>query len=172
MTESRQSRDCQVRDDESEALVLAGYAATMEAVQQFELALKNLAVQREDLPEGIDFDTAWNRVEKILRRPMGHLKDALPEGLTTRFPELKRIRNHLAHDMLVRWRFERNLELCDDREVVEGLIEVEREFRELQQQMSAVADQHLRDIGVTDTDMTRSDIREIVLGGEGPRNER
>ena len=142
---SRQDGD---EDAANQALVLVGYAATMEAIQQFEFALKELAVQREELPEGIDADTAWRRVERLLFRPMGQLAYVFPEELRARYRNLKNIRNHLAHDALVRWRLERNLGLCSDQEVVDALVEVENEFHVLAAHLSVLAERHLRDIGV------------------------
>jgi hypothetical protein len=121
----------------------------MESVQSFEWALKRLAVDRGEIPDGIGFDEAWRRTEKLLRKPIGGLKDAVPPGLGDRLPELKRIRNHLAHDVLLRWRFETNLGLATHQEVIQGLIEVEAEFRQLAEQLDAVADQNLREKGST-----------------------
>lgn len=153
-------------EDVDEALVLVGYAATMEAVQQFEFALKELAVQRDELPESIDADTAWKRVERILFRPMGRLQYVFPNGLRERYRDLKRIRNHLAHDVLVRWRLERDLGLCTDQEVVDALIEVEDEFRMLEEHLSVLAKRHLHNIGIDPKELhvDRKEMRSMLLG--------
>jgi hypothetical protein len=141
------------QEHEAQALVLVGYAATMEAVQRFEFVLKELAVQKDQPPSKVTPDAAWRRVEKLLRQPMGWLSQAAPPELAGRLPELKRIRNHLAHDVLLRWRFERNLGLCTDDEVVAGLIEVEQEVAALAALMDEAAAGHLRALGISKDEM-------------------
>ncbi len=159
------------RDVENEALVLVGYAATMEAVQQFELALKELAVQRNEMPSGIDPDTAWKRVEKLLRRPLGQLGYAFPDGLEERYRDLKRTRNHLAHEFLLLWRFERNLELRPDEDVVAELVGLKQEFGDLAAQLSELADQHLRELGLDPDALqgSREEMRRMILGDDPQR---
>lgn len=148
---------------------LSGYASTMESVQSLEWALKRLAVDRGEIPDGIGFDEAWRRTEKLLRKPIGGLQEAAPPGLAQRLPELKRIRNHLAHDVLLRWRLETNIGLATHQEVIEGLIEVEAEFRQLAEQLDAVADQNLREKGIdlADIDLSADELREILRRDEG-----
>lgn len=87
-------------EPEQEALVLVGYAAMMEAIQGFEQTLRRLAVLRRDLPDGIDFDTAWKRTEKLLRQSMGRLEHLIPDGFKEQFAELRMARNWAAHETL------------------------------------------------------------------------
>lgn len=151
---------------DKEAVVLVGYAATMEAIQEFEQTLRQLAVLRADLPDGIGFDTAWKRTEKLLRLPMGKLEYVLPDGLREHFSELRKTRNWAAHEALVLWRFERSVGIRGDDEFVELLTEIEQTFRQLDQQLSTVADQHLERLGITpeDYNFSRDEIRRMALG--------
>lgn len=153
-------------EPEQEALVLVGYAAMMEAIQGFEQTLRRLAVLRRDLPDGIDFDTAWKRTEKLLRQSMGRLEHLIPDGLKEQFAELRMARNWAAHEALMAWRFERNVGIRGDREFVEHLVEVEQAFREADEHLSAIAEQHLRELGITPEDLnfSKEEIRRMALG--------
>lgn len=131
-----------------EALVLVGYASTMESVQSFEFTMKQLAIQTNELPEDISFDEAWSRTEKILRRPLGQLGAGAPVELLAELPRLKRIRNHLAHDVLKRWRLETNLGIATHDEVVEGLAQTATEFDSWTAQLDTLADANLRRLGI------------------------
>lgn len=141
----------------------------MEAIQQFEQTLKQLAILREDLPDGIDADTAWKRTEKLLRLPLGRLEYVFPDGLKEHFAELKQTRNWAAHEALMVWRFERNVGLRSDDEFVKSLVDVEQAFRELDAQLSTIADEHMERLGIKpeDYNFSREEVRRMALGEHG-----
>jgi hypothetical protein len=150
----------------TEAVVLIGYASTMEAVQSFEWALKRLAINANEVPDDISFDEAWKRTEKLLRRPMGHLGERLPPELAENFARLKRIRNQLAHEILLRWRFETNLGIATHDEVAEGLAEIAVEYEDWAEQLDRIADEQMREKGLDPDDLglTREDVAELLRG--------
>src|SRR5690348_17069440 len=106
--------------DEGEALVLVGYASTMQAVQQFELGLKHLAITQTEPAEGISYGEAWARAEKILRSPEGRLETEVPTELVQRLRDLRELRNRLAHDILLLWRLETSVGLATHEEVADA----------------------------------------------------
>jgi hypothetical protein len=153
--------------DDGEALVLVGYAATMEAVQRVEFALKRLAITQTESPEGISYEDAWARAEKILRSPVGRLKTEVPTELVHRVRRLRWLRNRLAHEVLLHWRLDTRLELATHDEVVDGLVETEREFFAVGQLISELADENLRLQGVDPeaVELSPGELREILGGG-------
>jgi len=140
----------------AEALVLVGYASLMESVQNFEWALKRMGVQKDESLDSFSFDDAWKRTEKILHEPMGALEGAVPRGLAADLPRLRRIRNKLAHEILMLWRFETNLDLVTHDEVVDSFVELSNEFDAYAAELDQLADEHLVEIGVDPADLNPS----------------
>lgn len=155
-------------DAEKRALILVGYASTMKAVQEFEQQLKSIAIYREELPDGIEADVAWRRVEKILRAPLGRLEKAVPVDLREHWEEIKRVRNQLAHETLILWQFERRLGLRSDEELVDLLLEYESSFLHWAEALEPVARQCLLDKGIhpEELEFSRKEMRRMILDGE------
>jgi hypothetical protein len=153
-------------DHEGEALVLVAYAAAMHAVQQLEFALKHLAATKDEMPDGISPDAAWKRTLKVLLSPMGRLESIPPRDLADRLQRLRPIRNRLAHDLLLQWRIDTNLGLASHREVAEALIELEDEFVEIEQAISALADESMRLQGIKpeDVEIPAGEMRRMLSG--------
>jgi len=155
-------------DRQYEALILVGYASLMESVQNFEWALKRLAIQENEMPDDLSFDEAWKRAERVLRKPIGALTEHVPPELSAELPRLRTIRNRLAHEVLLRWRFETRLGMATHAEVVDTFVEIANEFDSFGSQLDALADEHLEDIGVdpADLSLSRAELRKI-LGNAG-----
>ncbi len=134
--------------NEGEALVLVGYASTMQAVQQFELALKHLVITQTEFPEVISYEAAWARSLSILRSPVGRLETEVSDGLFQRVRDLRELRNRLAHDVLLRWRLDTNVGLATHEEVADALVEIEQEFLNLGAVISELADANMRLQGI------------------------
>jgi hypothetical protein len=139
-----------------EALVLVGYASLMESVQGFEWALKRIAIQEEEDLDSLSFDEVWKRAEKVFRKPIGALEGNVPQGLIDELPKLRRIRNKLAHEILLLWRFETNLGLTTHAEVVDSFVEIANELDAYTEQLDELADKHLVEIGLDPADLNPS----------------
>lgn len=155
-----------------EALVLVGYASLMESVQRFEWSLKRLAVQEDENLDSFSFDEAWKRAEKILRSSMGALEGKMPSGLIDDLSRLRRVRNQLAHEVLMRWRFETNLELATHEEVVDAFVELSNEFDSYCSQVDEIADKRLSELDIDPSRLgfSDSDLKKIL--SSTPEGER
>lgn len=144
--------------------MLVGYAATMESIQRFELALKHLVIARRGVPESLGFDEAWRRAEQLLTRPIGGLNVREFDVATIR--RLRELRNAMAHEVLLRWRLERNVGLCTDRDVAEALIEIDGEFAAWTTQLDALTASEMQRLGIGPADeaMAASELRAILQG--------
>lgn len=161
MTESEQNRG-------EEAVVLVGYASLMESVQRLEWALKRLAIQKDEGLNDLSFDEAWRGAERTMRRAIGALQGQVPAGLVDELDRLRKIRNHLAHEVLLRWRFEIGLGLIGHEEVIEGLAETANEFDTFVSQLDALAELHLRELGIdpAELELGHEELREILSSAE------
>lgn len=151
---------------EAKALVLVGYAATMQAVQRLELALKHFAVTKADLPDAIGFDEAWGRTVRILRTPWGPLEKQLPSDLEVQIGELRQIRNDLAHEVLLRWQIDTAIGLATDQQVADWFVEIEGRFSEMHALVSLLAEDRMKAQGIdpADIDFTPGELRRMITG--------
>lgn len=74
----------------------------------WELSLKELVqLGQPDFPDDASFDDAWPEVERLLRRPVGKLKEQLQrqgygsKELHDKLKTFKRRRNEMAHEFLL-----------------------------------------------------------------------
>jgi hypothetical protein len=94
------------------------YATTMLRVQQFELALKQLATLYVQTPEDATFEKAWKDVQKLLTTAVGPLTDHLtkhgmvPQELLEEMRKAAQGRNYLAHEYMLSYALKKNLGSC------------------------------------------------------------
>jgi hypothetical protein len=140
-------------DRATEAEVLVNYALLMECVQQFEWSLKTLAIHRDESMDGLTFDEAWKRALDTMRKPIGPLEGHVPKGLASKVKELRTLRNKVAHEILLLWRVETKLALTDHAAVARSMLETAQQFDDCRAKVDALADRHLRDLGIDPTAM-------------------
>jgi hypothetical protein len=140
-------------DRAAEAEVLVNYALLMECVQQFEWSLKALAIHRDESLDSLTFDEAWKRALQTMRKPIGPLEGHVPQGLASEVKGLRSLRNKVAHEILLLWRYETKLALVDHATVARGMLETAQQFDDCRTKVDALAERHLRDIGIDPTEM-------------------
>jgi hypothetical protein len=93
------------------------------------------------------------------------LTTPFPSELRTHWTEIKRVRNYLAHEALALWQLDRNLGLCSDEELVEALIEYEASFLDWSEQLEPIAQEALRERGISREDykFSREEMRRMIL---------
>jgi hypothetical protein len=139
-------------------------------VQQFEHALKELAQLYAETPADATFDEAWKDVRKILTPAAGPLIQQLARHNRvsgTLLEELRKVtrgRNTLAHEYLLWYVLQRNLNEVDTDEQIAYLQAAEQHFNTLDAELSELSRELLREQGINpDKDyITEEEGREIL----------
>ena len=114
------------------------YATTMLRVQQFELALKQLATLYVQTPEDATFEKAWKDVQKLLTTAVGPLTDHLtkhgmvPQELLEELRKAAQGRNYLAHEYMLSYALKKNLGSVDPDDEIALLDEAQDYYFELE----------------------------------------
>jgi hypothetical protein len=130
------------------------YATTMLCVQQFELALKQLATHYVQTPEDATFEKALKDVQKLLTTAVGPLTDHLAkhgkvtEVLLEELRKAAKLRNHLAHEYMLNYVLNKNLGSVDPDEEIARLDTWSEDYCELDAELSALSREVLRERGM------------------------
>ena len=135
--------------------VFAYYGRTMASVQQFELAVTQLArLIHPQLSEDVPFAHAWNRMKRHLRNSDTPLAEQLGEVGNTPQEMLERVnylltgRENLAHEFLLTYMFERNVGAVSLAERISILQGAEADFLEWRNFVNALHGDVARKLGV------------------------
>jgi hypothetical protein len=160
--------------------VLAKYGWAMYGVQSWELSLKQLVqLGLPDFPEDASYEVVWRKVEKLLRRPAGRLKEQLEKqsygskDLHIKLEEFGRRRNELAHEFLLHYVLMRQSGMSGVHDAAvkklaaEGLL-----FREFSDELSDLSQKRARQRGwdldkdLEEVGLTPEDLGRIILAEE------
>ena len=121
----------------------------MLTVQNFEWAIKRLAILYTDTPEHASLEEAWKAVEKKLERPVGPLvqtlgkQEGLPEYLLKELREAAGHRNYLAHEYLIAYSIQRGYGQVEPSEAIAFLQTRMQYFEGLRDELSKLIGEHL-----------------------------
>jgi hypothetical protein len=153
------------------------YATTMLRVQQFELALKQLATLYVQTPEDATFEKAWKDVQKLLTTAVGPLTDHLtkhgmvPQELLEEMRKAAQGRNYLAHEYMLSYALKKNLGSVDPDDEIALLDEAQDYYFELEAELSELSQEVLSERGVGSNEVPNEEILRDILRNQRAKGE-
>ncbi len=153
------------------------YATTMLRVQQFELALKQLATLYVQTPEDATFEKAWKDVQKLSTTAVGPLTDHLtkhgmvPQELLEDLRKAAQGRNYLAHEYMLSYALKKNLGSVDPDDEIALLDEAQDYYFELEAELSELSQEVLSERGVGSNEVPNEEILRDILRNQRAKGE-
>ena len=146
-------------------------------VQQFELALKQLATLYVQTPEDATFEKAWKDVQKLLTTAVGPLTDHLtkhgkvPQELLEELRKVAQVRNYLAHEYMLSYALKKNLGCVDPDKEIEKLDAAQKYYFELEAELSELSQEVLSEHGVDSDEVPDEELLQDILGKQLVKDE-